>query len=474
MNKKITNLLRRQDNAPAKLALCLSGTGSNAEKLLEFSRSAECKFKIAVLFTDAPDRSATFRLGERFNVPVEHLDIIDFYSRNGESSTRLDSERRWQLRREWSEKVWKKLIAYEIDFAVFAGFVPLNSLPEKLPCLNVHPGDLTVEENGVRRYAGLHYKPVERALLDGNTCLRSSVILVQPLTADGECVIDGGPVLGISQAVPVNLDGHTVAELNSIHAGRTKAPFDDELRKIAVNNIENLKRNGDHTVLPPTVNAFASGRFGMDDHGKLYFLSADNKWIEVQTVEFFPDGKENPKQSTVPEKIKRSGKSIVRFAKYLYTKIVRGKGSPDYIARGWSLGMFVGCVIPVFCQLIIAIPLSFVVRGSKIGAALGTFITTPPTAIFIYPVQIYIGNRIIGGNLSFAMIKDSAMKMLHGGDWKAFADMGGELIAAFFAGGLLFAAVMTPITYFLVRFLVVRYRNLREAAQKRKKVDLHD
>ncbi|MCQ2379159.1 MAG: DUF2062 domain-containing protein, partial [Victivallaceae bacterium] len=74
----------------------------------------------------------------------------------------------------------------------------------------------------------------------------------------------------------------------------------------------------------------------------------------------------------------------------VYHLTVRGKGTPEYIARGWAAGVAVGCVIPVFCQLAIAVPLSFLVRGSKIGAILGTFITTPPTAIVIYPIQIWI------------------------------------------------------------------------------------
>ena len=41
--------------------------------------------------------------------------------------------------------------------------------------------------------------------------------------------------------------------------------------------------------------------------------------------------------------------------------------------------------------------------------------------------------------------------------------MGWDLVAAFFAGGLLWAAVMTPLTYFGVRQLVVRYRRIRAA-----------
>jgi uncharacterized protein (DUF2062 family) len=131
--------------------------------------------------------------------------------------------------------------------------------------------------------------------------------------------------------------------------------------------------------------------------------------------------------------------------------MVRDAGTPEYIARGWALGMFVGCVMPVFCQLIVSVPLSFPFRGSKIGASLGTFITTPPTAVFIYPVQIWIGNKLIGGSLSsdaaeklLKIFNDDALSFYD--KWQTFADMGWELVAAFFAGGLTWAAVMTPLT----------------------------
>jgi uncharacterized protein (DUF2062 family) len=124
-------------------------------------------------------------------------------------------------------------------------------------------------------------------------------------------------------------------------------------------------------------------------------------------------------------------------------------------------------VVPVFCQLVVAIPLSFVFRGSKIGAALGTFITTPPTAIFIYPIVIWVGNKVINGNVTpeaaenlLKIFNDESLGFAE--KWQSFAELGGELVAAFFAGGLLWALIMTPLTYFLVRFLVIRYRRMRE------------
>ena len=67
----------------------------------------------------------------------------------------------------------------------------------------------------------------------------------------------------------------------------------------------------------------------------------------------------------------------------LYLKIVCEKASPDYIARGWSIGMFFGCIIPIGGQLFCSVPTAFLLKGSKIGAVLGTLITNQVTVFFI-------------------------------------------------------------------------------------------
>ena len=452
-----------------KVALCMSGAGSNAEKLLEAAASGSVAYRIVCIFTDAPESSRSIELGKKYDIPVESLDIRKFYLEHGESDIKLNTPERRALREQWTEAVWKILEPYKCDFVVFAGFVPLNNLPVKIPCLNVHPGDLTVEKDGVRIYAGLHCQPVERAILDGRN-LRSSVILVQGYSGNGEKELDGGPILGISPEVKVDLEGYTLDALAEIKSARKTPPFSDALRQIALKNIESLKTEGDHVVLPQVVDYFASGRYGRNASGELFFKEDNGSWIHVETVEFFADKAPAPRKKT--EVRKRSANKFIRFCKYLYTKMVRDKGTPDYIARGWAIGVFVGCVIPVFCQLIIAIPLSFLFRGSKIGAALGTFVTTPPTAVFIYPLQIFIGNKIINGDLTplaaeklLSVFNDSSLTFMQ--KWSAFGDMGIALVAAFFAGGAVWAIFMTPLTYFAVRFLVVRYRRMRSRLFKK-------
>ena len=151
-----------------------------------------------------------------------------------------------------------------------------------------------------------------------------------------------------------------------------------------------------------------------------------------------------------------------RRALWLYSKIVKGSGTPQYIARGWAIGAFIGSVVPIFCQLVISIPLSFLLRGSKIGATLGTFHTNPVTVVFIYPVQCWVGNRLIGGSLSWSDLVNATHGLVMNHTYHEFLQLGAEVIVSFFVGGLLMAAILTPTVYFAVLMMVKRYRRFRE------------
>ena len=155
-----------------------------------------------------------------------------------------------------------------------------------------------------------------------------------------------------------------------------------------------------------------------------------------------------------------------------YLKIVREKAPPEYIARGWSIGMFFGCLIPIGGQLVCSIPAAFLLKGSKIGAVLGTFITNQITVFFIYPVQCYAGAKLIGLDLSYGDIKEKLKEIVHASDFSEFVDaaksLAGDLTIAFFVGGAIMAVVFTPITYIVVKKMVIGYRIQLEKRRRKR------
>ena len=145
----------------------------------------------------------------------------------------------------------------------------------------------------------------------------------------------------------------------------------------------------------------------------------------------------------------------------LYAKIVKERKSAEFIARGWSLGVFVGSVIPFGIQIYIALPLSILLKGSRIGALTGTLISNPVTILFLYPAQCWVGSRMLGKDVSWGAISEAMKDVLTQQDWSSLSKLSGHLVTSFFAGGLLLAAIATPAVYFAVLHLVRNYRRLR-------------
>ena len=162
---------------------------------------------------------------------------------------------------------------------------------------------------------------------------------------------------------------------------------------------------------------------------------------------------------------------ISRQWQRLREKILREQATPEFIAKGWAIGMFYGCAIPFGFQLILSIPTAIVLKGSKIGATVGTFVTNHSSIFIIYPVQCWLGNRLLGGDLSYDAISHALSDLIKEQSWDSLLRIGEELVAAFFTGGMLFAAIFTPLTYLGVRALVRNHRARKAAKLEQEGLD---
>lgn len=162
------------------------------------------------------------------------------------------------------------------------------------------------------------------------------------------------------------------------------------------------------------------------------------------------------------QKIYNMRKINKRFFLHLYLKLVRNGGSPEYVARGVAVGLFIGLIIPFGFQLIFAYALAWIVRAAKIPALFFTLITNPYSIPFIYPVQCYIGSYLIGRPLSYNYLNDAMAKIIRESSYKSLFDLSMNVAAAFFAGGLLFAIIATVPGYFVSRWLVKNYRDKKQ------------
>ena len=110
----------------------------------------------------------------------------------------------------------------------------------------------------------------------------------------------------------------------------------------------------------------------------------------------------------------------------------------------------------------ISIPLAFILKGSKIGATIGTLITNHLTIFVIYPVQCYFGAILIGRPIAYEAIKNALSDVLSKQNWESLLNLGWDLLISFFVGGVILATIMTTITYFFVHSLVKKYKSQKQ------------
>lgn len=286
MSKVFLKVLKKMPAA----AIFLSGNGSDTEKILSdyAVHKAERHWIPRLLVTDRPKTSRAREIAERYGLPLVEHGIAAFYRSHGSSHVTVATPEGRRIRELWTASLLEKLRPYQLDFVILAGFVSLSNIAAVLPCLNVHPGDLTYEKNGKRLLTGLHTVPVELAILEGLDHLRCSVILVRPFSGKAD-EVDSGHILGISEKMPLDLKGHTPEELRGLFNQRTHGHFHganhDLLAELAGFNQERLKTAGDHVVYHRVIDDFAAGLFGESDSGALLYRD-----MPVKTVEYRNDG----------------------------------------------------------------------------------------------------------------------------------------------------------------------------------------
>ena len=142
---------------------------------------------------------------------------------------------------------------------------------------------------------------------------------------------------------------------------------------------------------------------------------------------------------------------VIGWLRDLREKMVSDPLPPEAVAGGWALGMFAGCAIPFGLQLLVTVPLAFMLRVSKVGATVGTLITNPVTIFFIYPAQTWIVYNLLFGRREMGELPSEWTR-------EAVLALSGPVMISYFLGGLVLALVLSPITYFIVKRIVIGYR----------------
>jgi len=137
----------------------------------------------------------------------------------------------------------------------------------------------------------------------------------------------------------------------------------------------------------------------------------------------------------------------LRIYKYYFLRIIRQPAPPHNVAMGVFCGVFAGCLIPLG-QIFLAVAMAFVLRGSKVPAALATFISNPLTYPLSWGGAMYIGNLFLP--VEFPEISEFGANIAKG-NWHFLIDLGPQVCISYSIGGLIIASIFSPPAYLLTR-----------------------
>ncbi|WP_346292906.1 DUF2062 domain-containing protein [Sphaerothrix gracilis] len=130
-----------------------------------------------------------------------------------------------------------------------------------------------------------------------------------------------------------------------------------------------------------------------------------------------------------------------RRLKYFYYRFIRLQGSPKALARGLAAGVFAG-LFPLFgFQTILGIAIALVIRGNKILAAAGTWVSNPFTYVPIYALNFQVGRWLLGDRSGAVAIPDEQ-------SLEAWMAMGADITLTLFVGCAVMGALCAIVAYF--------------------------
>jgi uncharacterized protein (DUF2062 family) len=158
-------------------------------------------------------------------------------------------------------------------------------------------------------------------------------------------------------------------------------------------------------------------------------------------VRRFTQLSQQPTVAAAP-KSKAKKSSRWRWLHSVYLHIVRMRGKPEYLARGLAAGVFAGC-FPFFgLQILFGVAVAILVRGQKLLAAAGTWVSNPFTYIPIFLFNYHVGQWLLGRE-ELSISQDSLIS------WETIIELKAEFALTLLFGCFIVGIVSATATYFM-------------------------
>ncbi len=243
-----------------RVAIFMSGTGSNARRILEEQEG----YEVALLFTDRACNAE--KIAQEFHVKYYKNDIKQYYEQRNAKRNDL------ALRAEFDRETAAILEKEKIDVVALCGYnsIITEAIFTRWITINVHPADLSIVQDGKRILAGcMGTKCIAKARELHHTSVRATTHIVE----EG---VDEGGILMLSDNVPLT-------------------ERDDE-------TLEELKKKGDHAIYPETLKRLARGSFWLSE-GTIIDSTEEKKIIRQQLIPLRNKIATSEKSKTIQQKL---------------------------------------------------------------------------------------------------------------------------------------------------------------------------
>ena len=155
------------------------------------------------------------------------------------------------------------------------------------------------------------------------------------------------------------------------------------------------------------------------------------------------------------------------------------RGSPEAIALGLAIGVFVAFTPTVGFQMVIATFLATVFNANRAAGAAAVWITNPATIPPIYAVTYWLGSFIWPGppvERVYGIMADTVRKLARRDVWemygqlKLFVSLGRSIFVPLLIGGVLVGLAAGSLLYVLTLRIVRARRQRRKGRRHRRRV----
>jgi uncharacterized protein len=151
--------------------------------------------------------------------------------------------------------------------------------------------------------------------------------------------------------------------------------------------------------------------------------------------------------------------NLLMIRKNIRKICIRFDGTPDFVARGFAVGVFVGITPTMPFQTALALGLATLCRGSKPAAVLGIWSGNPLTMPLLYAGCYRLGMFLLG--------RPAAVLSFQQQSFMEFLKSGADLCCAILASGVILGILPALAVYYMTRMLISRLRSMTGEATSR-------